>query len=184
MTFGLARQVDAAMNNTSGIEQATETSLEDIPAAAKRVVEMAMRDGIPYSLRRLPAANLPPEQIAESCGTELPLIARATLYRGLATKKPVMVLSSAATAVSERTLAHLVGEVLVKADPASTERVTGFSSEALPPIGLYSRLPIMMDEELARFGRIWCMAGAADLVMSVPTTVLARAIAARLVKLD
>jgi hypothetical protein len=42
----------------------------------------------------------------------------------------------------------------------------------------------MMDEELARFGRIWCKAGAADLVMSVPTTILARAIAARMVKLD
>lgn len=184
MTFGLARQMDAAMNNTSGIEQATEVSLEDIPAAAKRVVEMAMRDGIPYSLRRLPAADLTPEQIAESCGTELPLIGRATLYRGLATKKPVLVLSSAATSVSERTLAHLVGEVLVKSDPANTERLTGFPAEALPPLGLYARVPIMMDEELARFGRIWCIAGAPDLIMTVPTTILARAIAARMVKLD
>lgn len=184
MTIGLARQLDVAMNNTSGIEQATEVSLEDIPAAVKRVVDMAMRDGIPYSLRRLPAANLAPEQIAESCGTELPLIGRAVLYRGLTTRKPVMVLSSAATPVSERALAVLVGEVLVKADPVNAERVTGFSPDALPPIGLFSRVPIMMDKELARFGRIWCMAGAPDLVMSVPTTILARTIAARLVKLD
>lgn len=184
MTMSLAWQMDAVMNNTSGIEPATEISLEVIPASAKRVVEMAMRDGIPYSLRRLPQANLSPAQIAESCGTELPFVIKATLYRGQTTKKPVMVLSSAATAVSERVLAQLVGEVLVKSDRVNTERVTGFSPEALPPIGLFARVPIMMDEELIRFGRTWCMAGAPDLVMSVPTTILARAIAARMVKLD
>jgi prolyl-tRNA editing enzyme YbaK/EbsC (Cys-tRNA(Pro) deacylase) len=111
-------------------------------------------------------------------------VIRATLYRGLTTNKPVLVLASGATAVSERALALLVGEVLVKADPINTERVTGFAPEALPPIGLFARVPIMMDEELARFGRTWCMAGAPDLVMSVPTTILARAIAARMVKLD
>ncbi|MGL5447154.1 MAG: aminoacyl-tRNA deacylase [Rhabdaerophilum sp.] len=184
MTFGLARQMDAEMNITSEIGQATEISLDDIPAAAKRVVEMAMRDGIPYSLRRLPAANLSPELIAESCGTELPLVARTTLYRGLTTKKPVLIISSATTLVNARTLAQLVGEVLVKADAASVERVTGFAPDALPPIGLVSRVPIMMDDALIRFGRIWCMAGAPDLVMTSPTTTLARAIAARMAKLD
>lgn len=172
------------MSNTTGVAPATEISLEDIPASAKRVVEMAMRDGIPYSLRRLPEAGMSLEQIAESCGTELSVVIRATLYRGQATKKPVMVLSSGATLVSERILAQLVGEVLVKADRINTERVTGFAPEALPPIGLFARVPIMMDEALAHFGRTWCMAGAPDLVMSVPTTVLARAIAARMVRLD
>jgi prolyl-tRNA editing enzyme YbaK/EbsC (Cys-tRNA(Pro) deacylase) len=165
-------------------EQVSDVSLDEIPATAKRVIDMAMRDGIPYSLRRLPSTHLTPEQIAEACGTELPLLIRGTLYRGQTTKKPVLLLASAASHVSERALAHLNGEVLVKAERQMTERLTGFEPEALPPLGLFARMPIMMDETLVRFGRTWCMAGARDLVMSIPTTVLARAIAARLVKVD
>lgn len=184
MTLQAAKQADMATMDATPVPAAAEVTLEELPAAIRRVIDTAMRAGIPYSLRRLPAEAVDPETIAASCGTEPGALMRCVLYRGKATKKPMLVLASAKTPVSERALAQLVGEVQEKADATTTERVTGFAPAGLPPFALTTRLPIVMDELLVRLGRIWCMAGSADLIMSVPTHVLTRAIAARIAKID
>ena len=163
---------------------ASEVSLDELPVEIRRVVDTAMRAGIPYSLRRLPSEAIDPETIAASCGTEPVALVRCVLYRGKTTKKLMLVLASAKTHVSERALANIVGEVQEKADAATTERMTGFAPAGLPPFSLAMRVPIVMDEALVRLGRIWCMAGSPDLIMSVPTTILTRAIAARIAKID
>lgn len=184
MTLILAKQADFMGTDATSVPAAAEVSLDELPVVIRRVVDTAMRAGIPYSLRRLPPEALENESIAAACGTEATALVRCIVYRGKATKKPMLVLASAVTTVSERALAQLVGEVQEKADPATTERLTGFAPAGLPPFSLAQRLPIVMDETLVGLGRIWCMAGSPDLIMSVPTTILTRAIAARIAKID
>jgi prolyl-tRNA editing enzyme YbaK/EbsC (Cys-tRNA(Pro) deacylase) len=164
--------------------ESVEISLDRVPPSVKRVVELAMREGIPYSLRQLPGRNLSPGDIAESCGVELDQLAQSILLRGKATKKPMLLLASATTPMNERALAQIVGEVVKPATQDDVRRTTGFDPSSMPPLGHANRLPILMDQQLGRFARIWCMAGEPDLIMSVPTMVLARVIAARTIKLD
>lgn len=184
MTLNLAKQ--NALPGTDDLRDAdlSGMALDDLAPAVRRVIDMAMRNGIPFSLRRLPAGTAEIESIAAACDAEPAALARCLLFRGKTTKKPMLVIASVKTQVSERALAHLVGEVQEKADATTTERVTGFPPEGLPPFALSIRLPILMDEALMVQGRIWCMAGSADHIMSVPNSMIARAIAARIAKLD
>jgi prolyl-tRNA editing enzyme YbaK/EbsC (Cys-tRNA(Pro) deacylase) len=179
----------SALNNFMGMDAtpvsaAAEVTLEEVPVAVRRVIDTAMRGGIPYSLRRLPAEAVDPQTIAAACGTEPGALVRAIVFRGKTTKKPMLVLASATTNVGERALAQIVGEVLERVDAATTERITGFPPEYLPPFFPTQRLPIIMDETLVELGRVWCLAGSPDLIMSVPTRTLMRAIAARVARID
>lgn len=184
MTLTLARQTDFMGMDATQVPAATEVVLEELPISIRRVVDTAMRGGIPYSLRRLPPEATDAETIAAACGTEPAAIVRCLVYRGKTSRKAMLVLASAQTQVSERALSQTVGEVLEKADAAMTEKITGFAPAGLPPFSLAVRLPIVMDETLVGLGRIWCMAGSPDLIMSVPTMILTRAIAARIAKID
>ena len=163
---------------------APEIAPEQLSASVRRAVDLLLREGIPYSLRKLPGPNLPSEEIALACGTELQAIVRVLLYKGKTSKKPVLLLASATTVVNERLLAELVGEVLEKSDPAFALRITGYTQNAMPPAGHYTRVPIMLDDHITRLARFWCHAGEPDVMMSAPTMTLARAIAARVVRVS
>lgn len=184
MTLNLAKQ--NALPGTADMPDVdlSNLALDDLAPAVRRVVDMAMRAGIPFSLRRLPLEAIDAGSIAAACDADPAALARCLLFRGKTTRKPMLVIASATSHVSERALAHLVGEVQEKSDAATTERVTGFPPEGLPPFALSIRLPILMDETLMVQGRIWCMAGSADHIMSVPNSMLARTIAARIAKVD
>ncbi len=184
MTLTLAKQTDFMGTDATQIPAAAEVVLEDLPISIRRVVDTAMRGGIPYSLRRLPAEAIDPETIAAACGTEPEAIVRCLVFRAKTSRKAMLILASAKTNVSERALSQVVGEVLEKADAAMTEKITGFAPAGLPPFSLATRLPIVMDETLVGLGRIWCMAGSPELIMSVPTMLLRRVIAARIAKID
>lgn len=156
----------------------------DIPAATKRVTDAATRAGLPFSLRIMPDSTHTAEDAANACGCEIDLIVKSLVFKGKTTKKPFLMLVSGKNRVNEKNIAAMVGEVVEKADADLVKRATGYTIGGVPPIGLANRLPVLMDETLMRFARVWCAAGTANTVMSVPTHVLARAVAARVIKVD
>ncbi len=156
----------------------------DAPPATQRVLEALTRYGIPFSLKLLPAPAQTPEDIAEACDCDVNFIVQSTVYRGKTTKKPFMLLYSAASKVSDKAIGIIVGENLQRADADFTLRLTGFNLGVVPPLAHSNRIPVMLDSSLTRFARIWCPAGAPEAIVSVPTLVLARAISARLVRLE
>lgn len=153
-------------------------------AATQRVLAAMERSAIPAALKMLPPEVRTPEQIADFCDCEINYIVLSTVFRGKTTKKPMMLLHSAASAISEKLIGQLVGENLQRADADFVTRLTGYAIGAVPPIGLMNRFPVMFDGSLMRFARVWCTSGAPDAVISVPTQVLVRAIAARVVRLE
>lgn len=156
----------------------------DASPATRRVLEALTRYGIPYSLKLLPPGVQTSEEIAEACDCDVNFIVQSTIYRGKTTKKPFMLLSSAASKVSDKAIGIIVGENLQRADADFTFRLTGFPLGVVPPLAHNNRIPVMLDSSLTRFARIWCPAGSQEAIVSVPTLVLARAISARLVRLD
>ena len=154
------------------------------PAASKIVMEAAMRAGIPFSLRTLPDDALTPDDIAAACGCDIDYIVQSIVFKGKTTKKPYLVLASSKIRINEKAMATIVGEVMEKADATLVKRVTGFEISSVPPIGHTTRIPVLLDETLMRFSRIWCPAGIKNTMMSVPAQIMARAIAARIVKID
>ncbi len=95
----------------------------------------------------------------------------ACCFRGKTTKKPMLFSPPRKQrSVNARCLSLWV-RFRKRPTPITTERVTDLRRKGFP-FRLSTRLPIVMDETLAPLGRIWCMAGSADLIMSVPNSIM------------
>ncbi len=169
--------------------QADEAGLADpdysgAEPAIRRVLDAMTRAGVPFSLKPLPEQCHTPEEIAEACDCDLDFIAQTTIFRGMTSKKPLLLLHSAASKVSDKTLGAIVGENLQRADGEFVRRLTGYPPAVVPPLAHLNRLAVVLDSALLRFARVWVSSGTENAVISVPTMVLARAISARVVRLD
>ena len=152
--------------------------------ATRRVLDMMTRTGVPFFLKLLPEGAPTPETIAELCDCDLDFIVQSNVFRGKTTKKPFLLLSSSTTKLNDKTIGIIVGENLQRADADFTLRLTGYPVGSIPPLCHLNRIPVMMDSALMRFPRVWCPAGAPNAIVSIPTLVLARAVSARVVRLD
>lgn len=175
-----AQQIDSFSTETAsaGADPANAS------VATRRVLDMMTRTGVPFFLKLLPEGVHTPEQVAELCNCELDFIVQSTVFRGKTSKKPFLLLSSSATKLSDRNIGTMVGENLQRADSDFSLRLTGYPNGAVPPLCHLNRIPVMMDSALMRFPRVWCPAGATNAIVSIPTLVLARAVSARVVRLD
>lgn len=162
----------------------TGADAADASPATRRVLDAMTRSGIPYSLKLLPDGAGTPEEVAEACGCDLDFIVHSAIFRGKATKKPFLLLHSAVTKVNDKHLGSIVGENLQRTDADFTLRLTGYPTGTVPPLAHLNRIAVMLDSSLTRFPRVWCPAGAANAIISVPTLVLARVISARIVRLE
>lgn len=151
--------------------------------ATRRVLGALERAGVPFTLKLLPEGTQTPEQIAECCEGDVRLIVLSVIYRGKTTKKPFLLLHSATSKLNDRNIGTMVGENLQRADADFAARLTGYTAEAIPPLAHLNRVPVMLDDALLRFARVWCPAGSVGAIVSIPTLVLARAVSARIVDL-
>lgn len=178
--------VSAAQSINSG--SADPSSVGADPAAAsietRKVLDALTRMGVPYFLKLLPEGTHSAEEVAVFCDCDVNLIAQSTIYRGKATKKPFLLLHSAATKLNDKSIGAMVGENLQRADSEFALRLTGYPMGTIPPLAHLNRTPVMMDGTLTRFARVWCPAGALNAIVLVPTIVLARAVSARIVNLE
>lgn len=176
-------------------EQIDETELEfgdtpdlgDIdkaPPASLKVIEAAKRQGLPFFFRVFDQPTGTAEEAAKACQCDIAQIAKSIVFKGKQTKKPLMFLVSGKNRINEKMLSNLVGENIEKADADYVRRATGHAIGGVTPLALANRIPIMMDEELYNQPRVWIAAGTPNTVMSIPTMMLARTIAARIIKLD
>lgn len=154
------------------------------PAATRRVLDTLTRAGVAFSLKLFPPKDYTPEELAGLCGCEINFIVLNTVLRGKASKKPYLFMHSAATKLYERAIGNMVGENLQRAEPEFAQRLTGYPVNAIPPVGHMNRTPVLIDGTLMRFPRIWCSAGVSNAMVSVPTMILARALAARIVRVE
>lgn len=168
-----------------------EEEIETDPAAiadaapeTRRVLNVADRLGVPYTYRRLSSSELGLAEMAAECGCPIDYIVKSIVFKGKASKKPVLMLVSAKSKVNEKALSALVGEVLEKGPAEFVKRHTSFELGSVPPMGITGRMTVLIDEHLMHFARVWCSAGTPDSMILVPTMVLARAISARIVRPD
>lgn len=181
-----AKNVSAAekLDPLAGKADTVSPNRQEPATATRRVLDTMTRAAIPFDLKMLPPDVRTDEAIANLCDCDINFIAKTTVMRGKATKKPVLLIYSAASKLNEKQIGLLVGENLQRADADFVRRLTGYPIESVPPLAHLNRVPVLFDSALMRFSRIWCPSGSPDAICSVPTLVLARAISARTVPLD
>lgn len=109
------------------------------------------------------------QEAADTLGTALGSIVKSLCF--LIGDEPIMVLGAGGQRMDDRKLAALrgVGRKKVKmATPEQSIEFSGYAPGGVPPIGHRVRMPIYIDDTLARFDIVYAAAGAADTIFRIP----------------
>ena len=108
-------------------------------------------------------------EAAAAAGCELGAIVKSLLF--LIDGRPALVLVAGDRMADSKKIAVLsgVGKKKVKlADAETVHRVTGYQVGGVPPVGLETKLSVLVDESLGRFETVWAAAGEHNAVFPVP----------------
>ncbi len=116
--------------------------------------------GIETRVETLDDSTATAPEAAAAVGVELGAIVKSLCF--LIDGEPVIVLAAGDRRVDSRKLAALfdVSRKRVRmADPAATAEITGYEIGGVPPVGHARPLPVLIDESLSRFERVYAAAG-------------------------
>ena len=109
-------------------------------------------------------------EAAERVGCQIGQIVKSLIFRGQASDKPVLVLTSGANRVDEMLVSRYAGETIGRADAEFVRASTGFAIGGVPPVGHLLPLETYIDEDLLQYDQIWGAAGTPNAVFEMTPT--------------
>lgn len=158
--------------------------MTDLPDSAARVAAAARGLGLAVEVREMPASTRTAEEAAAACGCEVAQIVKSLIFRGKTTKTPWLFLVSGANRVAEKRMVEVIGEPVVRVDAADVRTLTGYAIGGVPPLGHATPLSTVMDEDLLAHAVVWAAAGTPHAVFPVAPADLARAVGAKIARVD
>ena len=139
--------------------------------AIRRVSEAARRKGVTLDIRLFAESTHTAEEAARAVGVELGQIVKSLVFvtpsdgGGV---EPILCLVSGPNRVDLARLAAVLGRSDIRRSTATEANdLTGFVIGGIPPFGHPSRIRVIMDPDLGRFGTVWAAAGLPTAVFPV-----------------
>ncbi|TJZ73228.1 YbaK/EbsC family protein [Chitiniphilus eburneus] len=124
-----------------------------------RVVAALGAAGVPAEIREFDASTRTSADAAAAIGCTVAQIAKSVILRAKQTERHVLVVASGANRVCEKTVAHLVGEKIGRADADFVRAKTGYVIGGVSPVAHAETPIVLVDEDLMRYDEIWAAAG-------------------------
>jgi len=122
------------------------------------------------------------QEAADRAGCELGQIVKSLIFKGKASNKPILVLTSGANRVDEKRISEYVGETIGKADADFARAATGFVIGGVPPFGHIQKIETYIDEDFLQYEKIWAAAGTPNAIFELPVAVLQKITEGRVVR--
>jgi len=122
------------------------------------------------------------QEAADRAGCELGQIVKSLIFKGKASNKPILVLTSGANRVDEKRISEYAGETIGKADADFARAATGFVIGGVPPFGHIQKIETYIDEDFLQYEKIWAAAGTPNAIFELPTDALQKITEGRVVK--
>ncbi|HEX7541499.1 MAG TPA: YbaK/EbsC family protein [Anaerolineales bacterium] len=121
-------------------------------------------------------------EAAARIGCQIGQIVKSLIFRGQASGKPVLVLTSGVNRVDESRISHYAGESIGRADAEFVRATTGFAIGGVPPVGHVQPLETYLDEDLLQYGKIWGAAGTPNAVFEMTPAALEKMTGGKVVR--
>ena len=142
------------------------------------VIDAGRALGIDVVPSRFPEGTRTAAQAASAIGVSVAEIANSLVF--LVDDEPVIALSSGAQRVDLGALATTFGGSNAdRCPPDLVKDATGYAIGGVPPFGHAQSLPVVLDDALLEFDRVWAAAGTADTCFPIAPAELVRATEAR-----
>ena len=119
------------------------------------------------------------EEAAERVGVTLGQIVKSLIFKGKASGKPILVLTSGSNRVNEKRIKDYAGEKIERADADFVRAVTGYAIGGVPPIAHTQPMETYLDEDLLQYDVIWAAAGTPKAVFELTPADLQKMTAGR-----
>ena len=127
--------------------------------SAQKVQDALAARGMTLTVIELAQSTRTSAEAAQAVGCALGQIVKSIIFRAGRSDRPVLVLTSGANRVNEKSVAELLGEPLKKADADFVRTRTGFVIGGVAPVG-HTEPPItFLDEDLLHYTELWAAAG-------------------------
>ncbi len=125
--------------------------------SVERVRAALLAAGHGDTVQAFPEGTRSAAEAAAAVGCEVAQIAKSIVLRG--GERAVLVIASGANRVDMAKVAAATGFHVKRADGSWVRDVTGFAIGGVAPLGHISPPPVLVDEDLFRFERVWAAAG-------------------------
>ena len=107
------------------------------------------------------------QEAADRVGVTLGQIVKSLIFKGKASDKPILVLTSGANRVDEKRISAYAGEKIGRADADFVRDVTGYAIGGVPPMAHVHKMETYLDEDLMQYDLIWAAAGTPNAVFEL-----------------
>ena len=155
---------------------------ENLSSSAQKVNQTLLALGFDCEVIEFKESTRTSTEAAARVGCQIGQIVKSLIFRGQATDKPVLVLTSGANRVDENLLSSYAGESIGRADAEFVRAKTGFAIGGVPPIGHVLPLETYLDEDLFLYERIWAAAGTPNAVFELTPSKLVKMTGGKVVR--
>lgn len=156
--------------------------MTNLSPSAQKIQDILNSLGYSYQVIEHAESTRTAQEAADRAGCELGQIVKSLIFMGKASKKPILVLTSGANRVDEKTISEYAGEPIVRADANFVREVTGFAIGGVPPIGHAQKMETYLDEDFLQYETIWAAAGTPNAIFELKTDDLQKMTDGKVVK--
>ena len=142
--------------------------------SAQKVQDKLSSLGYEYTVVEHAGSTRTAQEAADRAGCELGQIVKSLIFKGTATNKPILVLTSGANHVDEKRISEYAGEPISRADADFVRSVTGFAIGGVPPVSHSVPMETYVDEDFLQYQTIWAAAGTPNAIFELKSEDLSK----------
>ena len=150
--------------------------------SAQKVQDQIISLGYNYTVIEHAESTRTAQEAADRAGCELGQIVKSLIFKGKASDRPILVLTSGANRVDEKRISEYAGEAIGRADADFVRAVTGFAIGGVPPVGHSQKMETYLDEDFLQFETIWAAAGTPNAIFELKTSDLQKMTGGKVVR--
>ncbi len=143
--------------------------MQTLSPSAQKIQDLLISLGYKYIVIEHAESTRTAQEAANRAGCELGQIVKSLIFRGKDSGKPILVLTSGANRVDEKSISEYAGESIGRADADFVRAVTGYAIGGVPPIGHSEKMETYIDEDFLTFQTIWAAAGTPNAIFELQT---------------
>jgi prolyl-tRNA editing enzyme YbaK/EbsC (Cys-tRNA(Pro) deacylase) len=132
---------------------------DELSSRARKVQDSLKAKGLTCQVVEMKETTRTAAEAAQAVGCRVGQIVKSIIFKGKHSQMPILVVTSGANRVNEKTLSQHASEPIKKADAEFVREKTGFSIGGVPPLGHRFPLKIYIDQDLLQYTEIWAAAG-------------------------
>ena len=141
--------------------------MTQLSPSAQKIQALLNSLGYNYTVIEHAESTRTAQEAADRAGCELGQIVKSLIFRGKASGKPILVLTSGVNRVDEKRISGYAGESISRADADFVRAVTGYAIGGVPPIGHNEKMETYLDEDFLQHETVWAAAGTPNAIFEL-----------------